>query len=480
MRKSYFLAGLLLLLTASLCALSVRAQEPEAVPATVNSEIPGILLNAFAERLRETYAFPDQAESVVNHMMSRLNEGAYAGITNPTSLATRLTDDVRAFTDDGHFSFRYDPMRFDGIGAMGLGPNPNVGMFEDDDEDDGHAFPAPGTPAYDQILAEFVGNNFNMPHLEVFEGNIGYLRLGIFPPIELARETLDAAMTFLAHVDALIIDVRDVPGGVGGFTPYLSSYFFEESGKLLFSREYAWAGETEEFRATDVGGPKRPVTPLWILTSAGTGSAAENLSYTLQQHGRAVTVGEATVGGAHSSSLVQLVDGFVAQIPIARVVHPVSNGNWEGTGVIPDIDTPAANALTQARMEALSRLISDAMDPGSRTNLERARDRLEAETREMEENVPKVDATLEDYIGTYGIRRVFVEAGGLRYQREGGPPTRLIRKEGDLFEFDLDPNMRAAVVLPDIRFDRDESGRVVRITALSAEGVVQDVFERTE
>jgi tetratricopeptide (TPR) repeat protein len=67
---------------------------------------------------------------------------------------------------------------------------------------------------------------------------------------------------------------------------------------------------------------------------------------------RATIVGEPTKGGAHSVDLFGIDDRFEFYISTSRAISPVTGGNWEGTGVIPDIPVPGAAALDAAVVEA--------------------------------------------------------------------------------------------------------------------------------
>lgn len=48
---------------------------------------------------------------------------------------------------------------------------------------------------------------------------------------------------------------------------------------------------------------------------------------------------------------------FKAFIPIGRAINPISQTNWEGTGVKPDVPVPEENALLVAQMHALRKLL---------------------------------------------------------------------------------------------------------------------------
>jgi tetratricopeptide (TPR) repeat protein len=92
--------------------------------------------------------------------------------------------------------------------------------------------------------------------------------------------------------------------------------------------------------------------PLFILTGPNTFSASEAFAYDMQALKRARLVGEPTKGGAHSTDVFGIDDLFEFYISTERSVSPVTGGNWEGTGVIPDIPVPAASALEAALVEA--------------------------------------------------------------------------------------------------------------------------------
>jgi hypothetical protein len=42
-----------------------------------------------------------------------------------------------------------------------------------------------------------------------------------------------------------------------------------------------------------------------------------------------------------------------ARVPCARSINPITGTNWEGTGVVPDVSVPAAQALDIAYVKAL-------------------------------------------------------------------------------------------------------------------------------
>jgi C-terminal processing protease CtpA/Prc len=97
---------------------------------------------------------------------------------------------------------------------------------------------------------------------------------------------------------------------------------------------------------------------VYALTSATTFSGGEQLSYDLQQVGRAVIVGERTGGGAHAREGFPVHPHLEATISVAEAVNPKTGGNWEGTGVVPDIQTSAGQARDTAYELALRGVIA--------------------------------------------------------------------------------------------------------------------------
>ena len=96
--------------------------------------------------------------------------------------------------------------------------------------------------------------------------------------------------------------------------------------------------------------------PVYVLTSARTFSAGEGFAFLLQERGRAEVIGERTPGAANPGRPYPVNALFEVTVPNGKVVSAVRRGNWEGIGVVPDIEVPAAEALRIAHARALERL----------------------------------------------------------------------------------------------------------------------------
>jgi len=171
-------------------------------------------------------------------------------------------------------------------------------------------------------------------------------------------------MTLIAPADALLIDLRHCLGGDPDMVAMVCTYLFgPEPVHLIDVINRPAEDGTAEVRQswTMPFAPGRrfgPDKPVFVLTSVTTFSGGEELAYDLQQLGRATVVGERTRGGAHPVERFRIRPHLQATIPVARALSPVSGGNWEGTGVLPDVPVAAGEALDAACQRARSGVLS--------------------------------------------------------------------------------------------------------------------------
>lgn len=279
------------------------------------------------KKLHETYVFPEVARQMETALRERWQRKEYDSITSAATLARTLTEHLQAVSKDKHLR-----VMFTGNNAPSLGGRLNP----------------------EQYRALASKRNFGFERVERLSGNVGYLDLRGFENAELASETAAAAMTFLANTDALIIDLRQNGGGDPAMVAFISSYLFDKKTHLndiYFRAE----NRTEEFWTREsvpgkkLGGEK----PIYVLTAKYTFSGAEEFSYNLKNLKRATIIGEVTGGGAHPVAPQRINEDFTIGVPFARAINPITKTNWEGVGVKPDVEVPAAQALKTAQLAAL-------------------------------------------------------------------------------------------------------------------------------
>jgi uncharacterized protein (TIGR03435 family) len=89
-------------------------------------------------------------------------------------------------------------------------------------------------------------------------------------------------------------------------------------------------------------------TPLYVLTSSRTYSAAEYVAYNLKMLKRATIVGETTRGGQHSGIFKRINDHFGVGVQHVAPINPYPVKGWEVIGVAPDVSVRSADALSAA------------------------------------------------------------------------------------------------------------------------------------
>jgi len=68
-------------------------------------------------------------------------------------------------------------------------------------------------------------------------------------------------------------------------------------------------------------------------------------------------IGETTGGGAHPTRPFPISPAVHIGIPFARSINPVTGTNWQGTGVVPDVAVPEAQAYDAAYARALRHVL---------------------------------------------------------------------------------------------------------------------------
>ncbi len=166
-------------------------------------------------------------------------------------------------------------------------------------------------------------------------------------------------MDFLAHTQAMIIDLRQCTGVFSGKIVLICSYLFSEEPIHLVS--FYWGNEdtTQQYWTLPYVPGKRFVDkPVYVLTSDVTFSSGEMFAFILQNRQRATLIGEKTDGGAHAGASYRLHTHFEVFIPIGLSIDPLTGTNWEGSGVIPDIIVPQEQAFKVAYRMALESILA--------------------------------------------------------------------------------------------------------------------------
>jgi tetratricopeptide (TPR) repeat protein len=304
---------------------SLRSQE---IPTKLSLAERQQVIGEIGTLLVKNYIFADRAQKCSEYLKQRWDSGTYRSITHPRQFAEKLTEDIYSILKDKHV---------------------RVVMILPSDERLQQENPL---VSFMLPLYQAAKQSGGVAEVKILTGNIGYLNLTSFEPLEISKAKIDAAMELLARVDALIIDLRENNGGNPATVQYLGSYFFDQN---LLLNSFYWRRDdfTEDFWTLErVAGKKLPRLPIFILTSHFTFSAAEEFAYDLKTRRRATLIGEKTGGGANPGFTFQLNPRFNMFVPVGRAINPVTATNWEGTGVEPDIRMESSGALSFAQEKA--------------------------------------------------------------------------------------------------------------------------------
>jgi C-terminal processing protease CtpA/Prc len=309
-------------------------------------------VEALCAHVAEHYVYPDVGEQVVAVLRQRLADGGYDTIAGDQEFAAAVTADLQSVNGDKHLRLLYS--------------------HEPIPECEGQVFDEAAYRAEVELSAGGIAA------VQRLDGNVGYLDLRALYGAAYAGHTAVAAMTLLAHTDVLLVDLRRNGGGDPGMVALYCSYLFDDEIHL---NDLYWRGDGDGDGSTRqwwtlpyVPGPKFGGTkPVYVLTSADTFSGAEELAYNLATRGRATLVGERTRGGAHPGGRYRIGAHLKAAVPSGRAINPVTGSNWEGTGVQPDIELPAAEAFDAAYRLALEHVLALGSDGARREVAEEAR-----------------------------------------------------------------------------------------------------------
>jgi C-terminal processing protease CtpA/Prc len=174
----------------------------------------------------------------------------------------------------------------------------------------------------------------------------GLIRIDGLDHVGLAQPYVDAAFGLLRGARRIVLDLR----GNGGGDPATVALI---AGWLLGDESVQLSDVVDQRGSRQWWTPDRPPgtalrQDVSVLIGPGTFSSGEALAYHLQSRGRATVIGEATPGAADHVLPIRLAATVLAHVPRAYVRDARTGGNWEGTGVLPDLACPAADALEAA------------------------------------------------------------------------------------------------------------------------------------
>ena len=188
---------------------------------------------------------------------------------------------------------------------------------------------------YDQLIElDVPRDEINIPTIAaavMIDDRTAYIRLQDFA--EQTGNDLAAALQRLSAkgMRRLLLDLRGNPGGPLDQAIRVSNEFLQQGQMIVYTRGRV-PNSDQDYRATERG--KYTDLPLVVLASRNSASASEIVTGALQDHDRAVIVGETTFGKALVQSVYRISEGAALALTTARYYTPsgrMIQRPWDGT-----------------------------------------------------------------------------------------------------------------------------------------------------
>jgi carboxyl-terminal processing protease len=188
---------------------------------------------------------------------------------------------------------------------------------------------------WDQLLdMNIERDEINIPTIQgalMIDEKTGYVRLRDFS--ETTNRDLGRALTELQAkgMKQLLLDIRDNPGGPLDQAIRVSNRFLPRGDMIVYTRGRV-RNSDQDYRAAD--DPTLPDIPMVVMVNRNSASASEIVTGALQDHDRALVVGERSFGKALVQSVYRISEGAGLALTTARYYTPsgrLIQRPWDGT-----------------------------------------------------------------------------------------------------------------------------------------------------
>ena len=213
---------------------------------------------------------------------------------------------------------------------------------------------------------------------EIKAKNIAYIRIssfneGIDQDIAKALEKMQKETK--NQIKGMVIDVRNNPGGLLDQAVAVSDLFLEK-GEIVSTRS---RNESDTLKYNATSGDILKGMPIVVLINSGSASASEILAGALQDHKRAIVMGEKSFGKGSVQSVIPFGKYGAVRMTTARYYTP-SGRSIQAKGIEPDIEVKPAKIeefndegmiFSEADLE--NALQNDNVDSGAPKNNEKTK-----------------------------------------------------------------------------------------------------------
>jgi carboxyl-terminal processing protease len=186
----------------------------------------------------------------------------------------------------------------------------------------------------------------------VLDKQFAYLRVSNFQNAT-ARDLVEKLQELRKEIDGpirgLVLDLRNNPGGVLNAAVSVSDVFLE-SGIIVYTE-----GRTEDSRVKYAAKSEDMLlgAPIIVLVNEGSASASEIVAGALQDHKRAVIMGEQTFGKGSVQTVVPVADDAAIKLTTARYYTPLGR-SIQAEGIMPDIELEKVSITLDSNHDSIS------------------------------------------------------------------------------------------------------------------------------
>ncbi|MDD5292297.1 MAG: S41 family peptidase, partial [Candidatus Omnitrophica bacterium] len=177
----------------------------------------------------------------------------------------------------------------------------------------------------------------------IVEPGIGYVRLVEFSG-QTPRDLKDALDSLKEQgMKALVLDLRNNPGGLLNIAADIAQLFLDE-GKLIVYTKGRGQEQAVEFHSKSRSAYNDLL--VVVLVNEGSASGSEILAGALQDHKRALIVGQKTFGKGSVQTILPLSDGSAVKLTTSKYFTPLGR-SIHGEGIQPDISVEYLQIIRQ-------------------------------------------------------------------------------------------------------------------------------------
>ncbi len=189
----------------------------------------------------------------------------------------------------------------------------------------------------------------------MLDDGFGYVRVTQFQ----ARSGKDLAKALKklnkesgGQLNGLVLDLRNNPGGVLNAAVDVSNAFLNK-GTIVYTEGRV---KNSEMRFNASSGDLLKGAPIVVLINGGSASASEIVAGALQDHKRAVIVGQPSFGKGSVQTILPMQGGTALKLTTALYYTP-SGRSIQAEGIIPDIEL---KSIKLAKMEHSLKMLKEA------------------------------------------------------------------------------------------------------------------------